>query len=124
MKTPLKIRRPREADVKRIQEIAAQNNSNPLPNKFETAAVVLNDSLIAFGVNRVHFEALFYLDNTVSKREKVNALKKIMEIGILDAKGSGIEEIHVFAETEQFAEILIKHFGFRRAKGVPLIRDL
>lgn len=118
-----KISRPTIDDIPEIEDIARQYTDNPLPDKFAAAAVVKKfDDVTAFGVLRNNVEALLYVSGDM--REKVEALKLLIQQAKIDARSMGYEDIYVFAQDSKFADILIKHFGFRKAKGVPLILDL
>jgi len=118
----MELRRPSVEDVPEIEDIAKKGD-HTLPDGFECAAVVENnDQIIAFGVLRTNIEALLYCIGT--ERERVTALNALINTAKADAKRLGHVDILVFARDEQFAKLLIKHFNFRRAKGVPLILDL
>jgi hypothetical protein len=121
-KSSTRLRRPRISDIPVIQDIA-EDYDFPLPDKFEAAAVVeCQGNVVAFGVLRTDAEAILYCKGTV--REKSKSLIKLMAKAIEDAKALGHNDIYLFAWDEKFADILVKHFGFRRAKGIPLILDL
>lgn len=114
------LRRPKVDDLPELEDLA---RNHPLPNKFEHAAVIeKNDDVIALGVLRSNLEAILYCTGTT--REKVESLKQLIRQAKTDAISLNFDTIDVLAEDEEFAQILIKHFGFRKAKGVPLILDL
>lgn len=114
------LRRPKESDITEIEDIAKQY-SFPLVDKFETAAVTENEhGLTAFGVTRTILEAVLYCKGR--PRDRVLALRKLMDRAIEDAKTLGFDQVYVFVEPE-FA-IILKKFGFRDAIGVPLVLDL
>lgn len=117
------IRRPKVSDSDRIHEIA-KNHDYPLVNTFETASVTTDDEdkLLCFGVLRSNIEAILYCDG--NRLQKAESIKLLIEQGILDAKKLGYSDIYLFAQDNNFADFLKKHFGFRDALGVPLILDI
>lgn len=121
MRKKLNLRRPIAEDIERIEEIAKQSN-HPLVRKFDQAVIAENGRVIAFGVNRTICESIFY--GSGSKKERGEALREMIKVAVIDAKRYGFDDIYTFAENEQFAEIMIKHFAFRRIKSIPLILDL
>jgi len=117
------LRRPVETDLPRFREIADTYSENPLVDKFETAAVVeLNDKIVGFGVTRTLLEAVLYCDGR--PREKVVALKELMEAAKIDARSMKHSQIYAFIPDEDYAEILRTKFGFKDAKGICLVLDL
>ena len=116
------LRRPKIDDLPEIEDLAKGYENNPLPSKFEHAAVVEGDDIVAFGVVRSNLEAILYCTGT--PKEKVEALKQLIRQARTDALCLGFNSLDVLAQDEAFAQVLIKHFGFRRAVGIPLILDL
>lgn len=130
----LRVRRPNVDDIPEIEDIAKKKQW-PLVQTWERAAVIekkteadkeigTSGNLTAFGVLRGNCEAVLYLDKDIPLKEKITSLDVLMRAAVSDAKELKQDEIYVFAEDEEFARILMKHFKFRRAKGVPLIMDL
>lgn len=124
----IRTRRPTPEDVPEIKDLA-KNYDFPLVDKFDQAAVVTKinpesctEDIVAFAVIRRICEGILYV--TGEKRESVLALNELIELAKSDAKFLNHEEIYIFAQDEEFARILEKHFNFRRAKGVPMILDL
>lgn len=115
------IRRPTVDDVPEIYDIG-KNYDFPVPDKFEDAAVIeKNGDIISFGVVRYNLEAIFV--GIGGPRDKVESLKMLIPKAIMDARKRGLSDLYVFAQDKEFSKILVKHFGFREAKGVPLILD-
>lgn len=113
------LRRPRTKDIDAIEQFAVE----ALPGEFVEAAIVeVEDGIIAFGAIRSNLEAILY--PTGSIREKVQALKLLLEQAEKDTLKYGYKYLDVNARDEAFAQILIKHFGFERVSGVPLIKRL
>lgn len=115
------VRRPRASDLPDIEKVAA-NYTMPLATEFESAGVVeRDDKVISFGVTRIILESILYTSG--SDRDKVESLKALLELAESDARKMKFDDMYVFAQDEDFANILCKHFGFRRAQGIPLIKD-
>lgn len=116
------LRRPTLNDLPEIQDIGVRSR-HPLPDKFKEAAVIEKDgSIISFGVVRYIMEALLYCEG--SDRDKVESLKQLIRQAKTDAISNSSDSIYVFAETEEFAKILEKHFSFRKCSGIPMILEL
>lgn len=117
------LRRPTVDDIPEIQDIASINPSNPLPDKFVEAAVIEKDKeVISFGVVRYILEALLYTDG--SDRDKVESLKQLIRQAKTDAISHNADSLYVFAQDEEFANILEKHFGFRKLTSIPMILEM
>lgn len=117
------LRRPNLEDLPEIEDLSRKYENNPLPDRYAHAAVIeKNDSIISFGVLRYILEALLYCDG--SDREKIESLKFLIRQAKTDAIESNADSIYVFAQNEEFANILEKHFGFRKCSSIPMILEL
>ena len=115
----MKLRRPTVDDIDVIETFATE----PLPERFVEAAVVeKNNTILSFGIIRSNMEAILYASG--SPREKVQALKLLLNKAEEDARKWDYKYLDILAKDEAFAEILIKHFGFERCNGIPLIKRL
>jgi len=121
MRKQVKIRRPKKSDFPIFQEIADGYKDNPLVDKAATASVVENDKILGLGVTRHILESVMYCRG--NKKERTVALRLLLEQAILDAKKLGSNQLYVFVDSD-FGNILIKHLGFKKAKGECLILDL
>jgi hypothetical protein len=79
---------------------------------------------IAYGVLKHFAEAVLAIDHTRAKRLKVNALVGLYKACEKKCKELEIPDLHVFTEDEKYAQLLIDKFGFKKIKGVALIKDL
>lgn len=119
----MNLRRPKVDDIPFIEDIAKNYVNHPLPQKFVDAAVVeKEDAIVSFGVMRYIMEALLYADGT--DRDKVESLKQLIRQAKTDAFNRNVDSFYVFAQSEEFASILEKHFGFRRLTSIPMIMEL
>lgn len=115
------LRRPNEDDITAIEDIAKFYDT-PLVEKFNTASVVeINREVKAFVVTRSILEVVLYCRGT--DRDKVLALRKLVDQTKADALALGYDQVYVFVEPE-FAKILKKSFGFTDTIGVSLKLDL
>lgn len=116
------------ADIERIREIHKQHGfpfSNPLINVGSSVVVRDTDNLIVgAGYLRPIVEAIMYLDLGQSPRIKIDALKLMLSDANFFADRFGMSEVHLFTESEQFRNILKKHFGFEEPKATALVRKL
>ena len=71
-------------------------------------------------VNRT-LEVAIILDDR-SLRDKVKFLKQIPALLCRELIPLGYRDAHVFTENAEYAEILIKHFGFEHAVGIALVK--
>lgn len=119
----LTIRRPQPEDVEKIIEIASDYKANPLPDKWVSAAVVESvDGVIAFGVIRNHAELLFY--GTGRFRELGGSLTLLMNQALKECKDMGMDQVYIYADSEEFAQVLMNRFGFSRSTLIPMFKDL
>jgi hypothetical protein len=117
----VKLRRPTLDDITEIEDLAKRYSNNPLPEKFETAAIIeQDDEITAFAVLRSMSEALLYCD----EHTKLLAIRKLIDAAKVDAKKLGHQSIYAFIQDDKFCEILIKRYGFRKVFGTPVILDL
>jgi hypothetical protein len=120
MRKSLKLRRPTVQDVPAIEKIAEKFDFI-LPEKFETATVVVDedDVVQAFGLTRLIVESVIVTGGT--PREIVEQTELLIQQGIEDVKSSEHNGMHVFVENEAFARLLKERFDFQKAKGEALV---
>lgn len=116
------IRIPKPEDYPKIEELAKKYDF-PLPDSFVRAFVTeVGGEVTSFCVLRHNIEALFYRGE--GKKTTVLSIDHFVSEGSKVAKALGHKDVLVFAQDEQFAQVLERRYKFRRAKGVPLILDL
>jgi hypothetical protein len=90
-----------------------------------TEGVAENESgVIAYGMVKLFCEAIMVLDLDQPDREKISAIRELMSVAIMDSTKLGAEQLHVFVQNPNFAEVLKKHFGFMPCKGEALVLNL
>ena len=90
-----------------------------------TQGVVEKDGIVlGYGQVKVFCEAIMVLDLDIPQRDKIDVIRKLMEIAIMDSTKTGYEQLHVFVQNPEFAKILKKHFGFQSCSGEALVLNL
>lgn len=90
-----------------------------------TERVVLDgEDVVAFGVVKEFAEAVLVLDQETNKRKKLAALEGLLLRAIQTCKELKLKDLHIFAQKEDFAQLLIKQYGFQRITSIPLVKDL
>lgn len=108
-------------DVKRLKEICEQHEF-PLPANRDIVAsgVVVDSDIIAFGVVRSIYEVIVALDTKRSKKDRVRALRMLMEYGLMRSYRAGVDEWHAFISDPVLCKALL-NMGFIRCKGDPIL---
>ena len=119
----MKIRTYKPEDADKIDEIYNRCHGHfalPDINHCVSMAVVEDDNgeIIAFGAFELIPELTLVLDNHVSKKIQVKALKELLEAGEFIAKINRFKQVNVFPDSTQYADILVKHFGFQPGKPI------
>lgn len=106
------------------------NGDFPLPNinsklYFVQKILEKDGEIIGGSFAKLTSEITVVLNKSLGKKDKVEALKKITEDLAIEFEKHAIDDTHVFIvpeDNEEFALVLERHFGFVRAKGIPLYR--
>lgn len=128
----MKIRSFQSEDVERVDEIWREFHDHDfsVPNRNSTVvdAVVEDDSgrVIAYGQVRLFAELMMILDLGASRRDKVAAIKLLMQEAFRGAQVAKIEDVYAFIKDPAFAALIEKHFCFDRidSPGEMLVRRL
>jgi len=106
------IRNARREDAKVIEELYNKYDFKLDLDHTERLLVAQEkQSIVAvMGINTV-LECCFLTSDGVSRKNKINSLKRLVTCGILEIKELNYDGIHAFAN-ESIAPILKKHFGF------------
>lgn len=59
-----------------------------------------------------------------SPKDRVKALRELMIQAMLEANKVGHAQLHGFVRNDAFAQILIKHWGFKQCEGKVLVLNL
>jgi hypothetical protein len=120
------IRKSINSDVSNIQRLCTGKNYETDYIRDIISDRVIDDAgrILAYGAVKLFAEAVLVLDDTARFREKVEALRALMEAAIFETKKAKISELHVFTQDEKFADVLRNHFSFVDIKGTCLVREL
>lgn len=119
----MKIRKYRPSDAEKVDEIYERCHGHfnlPEIDKCLLMAVVENDNgeVIALGAFQVIPELILVLDNHRPKREQVAALKELLIAGDFTAALHGFNKVYAFPDSNKYADVLKKHFGFKDDKPI------
>jgi hypothetical protein len=79
----------------------------------DSVAVDESGRIVGYGQVRLFAEAMLFLDPTVSKRNKVKALKLLMSEAMRGIKESGLEEVYAFIKDPDFSLLIQRRYGFK-----------
>lgn len=88
--------------------------------------VILDDfnQIISFGIVKPMAEATFITDTRRPQKERVLAMKQMMDLAVVTTKDFGIKQLHTFVEDPRLARALQKHYGFIPVTGTVLVKNL
>ena len=66
---------------------------------------------------------LIAIFNERSSKDKIKIMKQLPDILYRELAPQGYRDIHAFIKDPEFAEILIKHFGFDDISGRAIVRN-
>jgi hypothetical protein len=96
----------------------------PIMNNIVDARILKNgNGASAVGVIKVFMELILAMDLDAMRVKRVKNVDSLIKELVLIAKDKGIEQIHAFPN-ESFAEYLVKHYGFEKCPGVPIVLNL
>jgi hypothetical protein len=93
-------------------------------NVVADAVVELDERVIAYGTIKNYYEVIMVLDHSLPIRDKVNAVKMLMQKAEYEAKLAGIEQLQLFVQDDSFKNILEKHFGFTVCGGTAMVKTI
>lgn len=118
----------RKNDIFAIEDAHERSCTFPMPN-YNSPVNILQKTIIhdgkIVGSAFVHLTAEIglILDDTLPNLTRAKLLKEVFTELVKDLERTDLEDCHVFVvpeENEQYAEFLVKHFGFERDKGISL----
>jgi hypothetical protein len=126
----MKISRISKEDVDTLMELYFSNyfNSFNLPDPTNLVGVRVakqEEKIIGFGLVKTFHEAVLILDPEASIKNKVLAVRNLLEECKRESRMRKIDSIHAFVKDNlKYEEFLIKHFGFQRINGTALVLDI
>lgn len=122
------LRLAEKRDEDQIVQIYQSFYAQEFPLDFNTSfAQILAEQdgkVVGFGWLELNVEASIILDQASNKRDKFEAMKKIISYGELVAANGGFKQMHIFPKDERFSALLKKHLNFRNITGECLIKDV
>ena len=96
-----------------------------LKNVVDTAIVEnSSEKVVAYGVIKLFAEGVLILDQDIRKREKAEAVIRMLKRAIKISRSGGIEQLYVISNDEGYTRCLEKRFGFKKASGQALFLEL
>lgn len=77
----------------------------------------------AVGIIKNFVELILVMDMDSMRIQRVKSIDSLIKELIMIAREGNIEQIHAFPK-EDFASYLIKHYGFERVVGSPIVLNL
>ncbi len=91
---------------------------------FHFSFVIENDNEpIVFGGVRPIAELIAVTNKNASKRERVTALKKLVEVSCFIAKNRNYDQLHCFVQGDSWSS-QVQTIGFRPTRGQALVMDV
>lgn len=123
----MKFRDVKQSDLRAIREInsqAAHQYDLDSP-EFVLGGVAVNDKdeVVGFGAVKVIYECFLILDQTKSRKTRIEAARELIRNGIEQSKDKGIQYWHAFCDTD-FALFLERWFNFIPADGRALVLSI
>jgi hypothetical protein len=123
------IRKIRGRDLEYIRHLCQIHYGDefPFPDLTHCHRIPVCDvegQVIGGGIFRDIPEAIIIIDKNRSRRNKVQAVKELVEEGIKITREFDHEGYHVFVQDKEFEDILTKHFGFKETVGKVLFKGV
>jgi hypothetical protein len=121
----LHIRGPRSRDLAKVKALLKKYNcTNVEDDSLKQLALIVddNDEIVAVGTISNLIDVAFVVDDKFPKRQRVKAMKMLMDVGDSQVKKLGHNCFHVFVHNPLLESTLKKHFGFVDSVGKDLIR--
>lgn len=111
----------KKSDSKFIEELYKEYDFKLQPSwiKYMAIAEDENSNPIAVMSLNTILECCFLTVKNSTRKNRIKALKRLVELGVLETKLLGYDGAHGFSNKE-IAPILKKHFGFVPGKGENL----
>jgi len=118
----MKIRGANNRDVVTISKLYDEYGFKLEPNHLEMILIAEDDNnkIIAIASLNTVLECAFLTVKDAGRKNKIEALKKLIQISKQSVRDLKYDLVHAFAN-ELIAPILKKHFEFQPAKGENLV---
>jgi hypothetical protein len=121
------IREFKHDDLSRIESIARSKDFDlPARTNVVTESVIENNSgrIIAYGMVKAYAEAVLFIDDSISVKDKASSLSQLMRQAIYGSHLAGFDQVHGFFKDPKFAEVMKKHYGFKEPNGSCLYLEI
>lgn len=120
----MRVRGASGRDIKRINELYQEYDFKLDVDHLELLIVVEDDNgdIIGAGSLVTIIEAAFVIDKSFRAREKIEAVKLIIETGSEFTKNQGYDLMHGFVQDQSVVHMLKKHFEFQDSIGANLVK--
>jgi hypothetical protein len=114
----IKLRSLAKSDIITLDGLWREHwNNTTLPglkNRVIDAVACNEERIIGYGQVKLFAEAMLFLDPTARKRDRVQALKLLMEEAERGVNKAGLEDIYIFIKDPDFAVLIAERYGFER----------
>lgn len=121
------IRGLKVGDIPQLQELCVKyaNAGFDLPknNVFADALVEHNGKIVAYGIVKILAEAILIMDQSLSVKERVEALTLLVQEAVKETAKKDILELQAVCQPE-FSKVMVKHYGFQKLLGDTLVLDI
>ncbi len=129
MRSEIIVREATSSDSPDVVRIWEENYShdfalpNPKPS-FSNIVAEKDGKVVGYGMLVVHPEAVMLLEQKLPRRERVEVLKKFMEVAVSNGREAGFQRLYVFTSSPSFADVMRRHYEMRNASQECLILNL
>jgi hypothetical protein len=114
----VKLRSLTKSDIIKLDDLWVKHWSDTslpgLKNRVIDAVAHNDDRIIGYGQVKLFAEAQLFLDPTCRKRDRVQALKLLMEEAERGVHRAGLEDLYIFIKNPDFALLIAQRYGFER----------
>ena len=82
---------------------------------------IVEDEVIAAGLCRLTSEGILILDRDQPATVKVRVVRDLLQSMADEVVALGMDECMVFADSPEYAALLVKKLGFEPCTGIPLV---
>lgn len=120
----MRIRGAGSRDSKTIDAFYTKYNFNIEPKHIESIVVVEDDNGTIIGIGSLVkiLEGAFLLDESRSKKDRIQAMKLLLQQADIETNSLGYNSFHSFATRLNVLELLRRKFHFKSCIGSPLIK--
>lgn len=120
----IKVRDLKASDVATVARM--HNGAFPFPDLSNLLyaskkVATIEDRVIAAGLCRLTSEGILILDRDQPATVKVRVVRDLLQSMTGEVVALGMDECMVFADSPEYAALLVKKLGFKPCEGIPLV---